>query len=94
MSLAQLGRFADAAKYVEAIGVCARLLAAAQPERQFWVAKFVVPPDAPTGIIRYTVTFGAIILRRAGGNDQFMSIYLPYCDKFVTADGEQESCCQ
>jgi hypothetical protein len=29
---------------------------AAQPERQFWVAKFVVPPDAPTGIIRYTVT--------------------------------------
>jgi hypothetical protein len=26
----------------------------------------------------------------AGGNDQFMSIYLPYCDKFVTADGEQE----
>ena len=29
---------------------------AAQPERQFWVAKFVVPQDAPTGIIRYTVT--------------------------------------
>ncbi len=29
---------------------------AAQPERQFWVAKFVVPPDAPIGIIRYTVT--------------------------------------
>jgi hypothetical protein len=29
---------------------------AAQPERQFWVAKWVVPTDAPTGIIRYTVT--------------------------------------
>jgi len=29
---------------------------AQQPERQFWVAKWVVPADAPTGIIRYTVT--------------------------------------
>jgi hypothetical protein len=29
---------------------------AAQPERQFWVAKWVVPATAPTGIIRYTVT--------------------------------------
>ena len=29
---------------------------AAQPERQFWVAKWVVPEDTPTGIIRYTVT--------------------------------------
>jgi hypothetical protein len=29
---------------------------AAQPERQFWVAKWVVPEDAPIGIIRYTVT--------------------------------------
>jgi hypothetical protein len=31
---------------------------------------------------------------RAGGNDLFMSIYLPYCDKFVTAErnGEQEKC--
>lgn len=29
---------------------------AAQPERQFWVAKFMVPADAPVGIIRYTVT--------------------------------------
>jgi len=29
---------------------------AAQPERQFWVAKWVVPQDAPIGIIRYTVT--------------------------------------
>ena len=29
---------------------------AAQPERQFWVAKWVVPIDAPIGIIRYTVT--------------------------------------
>jgi hypothetical protein len=29
---------------------------AAQPERQFWVAKWVVPPDAPVGIVRYTVT--------------------------------------
>jgi hypothetical protein len=27
-----------------------------QPEREFWVAKWVVPPDAPVGIIRYTVT--------------------------------------
>jgi hypothetical protein len=29
---------------------------AAQPERQFWVAKWMVPQDAPVGIIRYTVT--------------------------------------
>ena len=29
---------------------------AAQPERQFWVAKWVVPATAPIGIIRYTVT--------------------------------------
>jgi hypothetical protein len=27
-----------------------------QPEREFWVAKWVVPDDAPTGIVRYTVT--------------------------------------
>lgn len=27
-----------------------------QPEREFWVAKWVVPADAPTGIVRYTVT--------------------------------------
>lgn len=27
-----------------------------QPERQFWVAKWMVPADAPVGIIRYTVT--------------------------------------
>jgi hypothetical protein len=29
---------------------------ATQPERQFWVARWVVPETAPTGIIRYTVT--------------------------------------
>jgi hypothetical protein len=29
---------------------------AAQPERQFWVVKWVVPATAPTGIVRYTVT--------------------------------------
>lgn len=29
---------------------------AAQPEREFWVARWVVPPDTPTGIVRYTVT--------------------------------------
>lgn len=29
---------------------------AAQPEREFWVAKWIVPQDTPTGIIRYTVT--------------------------------------
>src|SRR3954469_18932755 len=28
----------------------------AQPERQFWVAKWVVPQDTPTGIVRYTVS--------------------------------------
>jgi hypothetical protein len=27
-----------------------------QPERQFWVAKWVVPANAPIGIVRYTVT--------------------------------------
>ena len=27
-----------------------------QPERQFWVAKWMVPTDAPVGIVRYTVT--------------------------------------
>jgi hypothetical protein len=29
---------------------------ATQPERQFWVAKWVVPQDAPIGVVRYTVT--------------------------------------
>src|SRR4030095_8009411 len=29
---------------------------AQQPERNFWVAKWMVPNDAPLGIIRYTVT--------------------------------------
>jgi hypothetical protein len=29
---------------------------AAQPEREFWVAKWIVPQDTPVGIIRYTVT--------------------------------------
>ena len=29
---------------------------ATQPERQFWVAKWVVPQDAPVGVVRYTVT--------------------------------------
>lgn len=29
---------------------------AAQPEREFWVAKWVVPDDAPTGIVRFTVS--------------------------------------
>jgi hypothetical protein len=27
-----------------------------QPEREFWVAKWIVPDDATTGIVRYTVT--------------------------------------
>lgn len=27
-----------------------------QPEREFWVAKWIVPDDAVTGIVRYTVT--------------------------------------
>jgi hypothetical protein len=27
-----------------------------QPEREFWVAKWIVPASAPTGIVRYTVT--------------------------------------
>ena len=27
-----------------------------QPEREFWVAKWIVPDDAPLGIVRYTVT--------------------------------------
>jgi hypothetical protein len=27
-----------------------------QPEREFWVLKWVVPDDAPIGIVRYTVT--------------------------------------
>ena len=27
-----------------------------QPEREFWVAKWVVPPETAVGIIRYTVT--------------------------------------
>ena len=29
---------------------------AQQPERQFWVAKWIVPNDAPTGIVKFTVT--------------------------------------
>src|SRR5215470_7713633 len=27
-----------------------------QPEREFWVLKWIVPADAPIGIVRYTVT--------------------------------------
>ena len=27
-----------------------------QPEREFWVAKWMVPDDAPMGIVRYAVT--------------------------------------
>ena len=27
-----------------------------QPECEFWVAKWIVPADAPLGIVRYTVT--------------------------------------
>ena len=27
-----------------------------QPERDFWIAEWKVPDDAPTGILRYTVT--------------------------------------
>ena len=27
-----------------------------QPEREFWVAKWVVPEDAPVGIVRFSVT--------------------------------------
>jgi hypothetical protein len=26
------------------------------PEREFWIAKWTVPADAPTGIVRYSVT--------------------------------------
>jgi hypothetical protein len=29
---------------------------AQQPEREFWVLKWIVPDDAPLGIVRYTVT--------------------------------------
>ena len=29
---------------------------AQQPEREFWVLKWVVPDDAPLGIVRYSVT--------------------------------------
>lgn len=29
---------------------------AQQPEREFWVAKWIVPDDATTGVVRYTVT--------------------------------------
>ena len=29
---------------------------------------------------------------QAGRNDMYMSIYLPYCQEFVTRDGEQERC--
>ncbi len=29
---------------------------AQQPERDFWVMKWIVPEDAPLGIVRYTVT--------------------------------------
>jgi hypothetical protein len=27
-----------------------------EPEREFWVAKWIVPDDAPLGVVRYTVT--------------------------------------
>ena len=27
-----------------------------QPEREFWVAKWIVPKDASLGVVRYTIT--------------------------------------
>jgi hypothetical protein len=27
-----------------------------RPETEFWIAKWIVPADAPTGVVRYTVT--------------------------------------
>ena len=27
-----------------------------EPEREFWVAKWIVPEDAPMGIVRFTIT--------------------------------------
>ena len=27
-----------------------------EPEREFWVAKWIVPEDAPLGMVRYTIT--------------------------------------
>ncbi|HEY5617754.1 MAG TPA: hypothetical protein VIK60_07400 [Vicinamibacterales bacterium] len=27
-----------------------------EPEREFWVAKWIVPEDAPLGVVRYTIT--------------------------------------
>ena len=29
---------------------------AQQPEREFWVAKWIVPDDTPVGVVRYTIT--------------------------------------
>jgi hypothetical protein len=32
-----------------------------------------------------------VFKKLAGRNDQMMSVYLPYCSRFVTADGKQET---
>jgi hypothetical protein len=58
------GRREESAQLVVHLNVAGRTIdipmryraTAAQPEREFWVAKWVVPQDTPAGIIRYTVT--------------------------------------
>jgi hypothetical protein len=40
----------------------------------------------------FDVSLASRVFRRlAGRNDQMMAIYLPYCSRFVTADGKQET---
>jgi hypothetical protein len=58
------GRREESAQLVVHVNVSGRTIdipmryraTAAQPEREFWVAKWIVPQDTPIGIIRYTVT--------------------------------------
>jgi hypothetical protein len=58
------GRREESAQLVVHVNVSGRIIdipmryraTAQQPEREFWVAKWVVPQDTPIGIIRYTVT--------------------------------------
>ena len=60
----QTGNREESAQLVVHVNVAGKIVdvpmryraTAAQPERQFWVAKWVVPQDAPVGIVRYTVT--------------------------------------
>jgi hypothetical protein len=56
---------------------------AQQPERQFWVAKWIVPQDAPTGIVRFTVT----AKDKSGRTGEFKPFDVEASQLTIVADG-------